>query len=400
MNLDKIREEFPMLKYWIFLNAGGMMIPGKYWLKAAHEFFDLQEKGRMDSGDVATHPFLSGRAMHAKEEAAKLIHAGKEEVTNMYRVMTASNMVINDIINWEEGDNVVFTDLAYPSIPFILKNINRSKGVELRRIENHNGKIHMSDLEDNVDDGTRLVCINRTTPFCGFTYDVEEVCKIAHERGALVLDDAFQAVGAIDVDVKRDDVDILLSGSYKWQCGPEGAGIFYIKKRLIDEFECSFRNYLTAQFPGEIPFNLPGHDNLSSWDYPVRKNADRFDQGACVGEVLFAWDATLKYLNDLGAKNIQKRVRKLGEYLIRKLQDIGCRVFTPIEPTERHGLIVYTTGRRQRDLDSFDAFINQPKPIKTSIRYLGGVGGIRVCTHFFNTEQDIDRLIEVQKEFV
>lgn len=200
MNLDKIREEFPMLKYWIFLDAGGMMIPGKYWLKAAHEFFDLQEKGRMDSGDVATHPFLSGRAMHAKEEAAKLIHAGKEEVTNMYRVMTASNLVINVIINWEGG-------------------------------------------------GQR--CFHRFGVSLDF-FHIEEY-KQEQRSGALVLDDVFQAVGAIDVDVKRDGVDILLNGSYKWQCGLEGAGIFYIKKRLIDEFECLFRNYLTAQFPGGIP---------------------------------------------------------------------------------------------------------------------------------------------------
>lgn len=400
MNLDKIRQDFPMLKYWTFLNAGGMMIPGKYWLKAAHEFFDLQEKGRMESGDIASHPFLSGRAMHAKEEATKLIHAEKEEVTNMYRVMTASNLILNDMISWEKEDNVVFTDLAYPSIPFILLNLSRKKGVELRRVENDDGKIHMSDIEESVDDDTRLVCINRATPFCGFTYDVEEVCKIAHEKNALVLDDAFQAVGAIDVDVKKDDVDILLTGSYKWQCGPEGAGILYIKERLIDEFESSFQNYLAAQIPGEIPFTLPDHDNISSWDYPLRNDADRFDQGVCVGDILFAWDATLKYLNDLGPKNIQKRVRLLGGYLIEKLRDIGCKVLTPIEPKERHGLIMYTTGSYKRDLDSFNAFTNQAKPIKTSMRYEGRIGGIRVCTHFFNTEEDIDRLIEVQKTLI
>ncbi|MEA2090207.1 MAG: aminotransferase class V-fold PLP-dependent enzyme [Thermoproteota archaeon] len=400
MNLDKIREDFPLLQYWTFLNAGGMMIPGKYWLEAAHEFFDFQEKGRIDPWDIASHPFLSGRAMHAKEEAAKLINAKKREVTNMYRIMTASNLIINDMLDWKKGDNVVFTDLAYPSIPFILLNLSRKKGVELRRVENDNGKIHMSDLDKKVDDDTRLVCINRTTPFCGFTYNVEEVCKIAHERNAFVLDDAFQAIGVIDVDVKKDDVDFLLTGSYKWQCGPEGAGIFYVKENLIDELECSFQNYLAAKIPGEIPFTLADHDNISSWDYTLRNDADRFDQGVCVGEVLFAWDATLKYLNDLGPKNIQKRVRMLGGYLIEKLRDSGCKVLTPIEPEERHGLIMYTTGRYKRDSDSFNTFASQPKPIKVSIRSAGGIGGIRVCTHFFNTEEDIDRLIEVQKKLI
>jgi selenocysteine lyase/cysteine desulfurase len=59
-----------------------------------------------------------------------------------------------------------------------------------------------------------------------------------------VLNDAIQSVGAIDVNVKKDDVDFFLTGSYKWQCGSEGTGIFYMKQELIDKFEPEFRNYM------------------------------------------------------------------------------------------------------------------------------------------------------------
>jgi len=67
--------------------------------------------------------------------------------------------------------------------------------------------------------------------WCGFTYDMRAVSDIAHEHGAYVLNDAIQSVGAIDVDVKKDDVDFLLTGSYKWQYGPEGAGARVDNKR-------------------------------------------------------------------------------------------------------------------------------------------------------------------------
>lgn len=407
MGMEKYRDEFPLLKHWIYLNAADLMIPGKYWLDATREAINFQESGVMEDykGDVATHPFLTQTFFETINRAAKLIHAKKSEVTNMYRIMTATNLVVNDLIEWEKEDNIVFTDLCYPSMPYIFKHLSRKKGVELRRIENVNGEILMSDLEEKIDDKTKLVCINRTTPFCGFTYNVKEVCKIAHEHNALVYDDSFQALGAIDIDVHKDDVDFLVSGSYKWQCGPEGAGVFYIKEELIDEFDSSFRNYLWGDRPPGTPtFGNQGHDNVKSWDYPMVKNANRFEQGIVVVPSLFGWNATLKFYEKIGIENVERRVRELGGYCIQKLQDIGCKVLTPTEPEKRHGLILYTTGSWEKDSKSFNRMHVSPpfgeKPIKVSLRSMGGIEGIRVSNHFFNTEEDIDKLIEVQKKLM
>ena len=61
----------------------------------------------------------------------------------------------------------------------------------------------MEDMEKLVDDKTKMVIVDRTTAFCGFTFDMKEVSRIAHARGALVLDDAMQTLGAVDIDVKR-----------------------------------------------------------------------------------------------------------------------------------------------------------------------------------------------------
>lgn len=401
-DIDKIREEYDLLKYCVFLNAAMRMIPGNYWLKASQDFLDFQRRGRVELCDVINRPFLPPTYYECLERAAKLIHAKPNEVTYMYRVVTAANLIIN-MLDWKKTDNIVFTDLAYPSIPFILLGLQKKTGVELRRIKNVSGEILMSDLEEKVNENTKLVCINHTTPCCGFTYDVKEVCRIAHKNNALVLDDAFQALGAIEIDVHKDNVDFLISGSYKWQCGPEGAGVFYIREDLIEKFDDGWRNYWTAEYPGSIPFTLPDHDNIKSWDYPTIKSAERFNQGICVGPSIFGWNETLKFLDNLGAKNIEQRVRKLGGYLIEKLQDTGCQVLTPIEPERRHGLIVYTTGSFESDLESYNRFTHPPqgeKPIIVSRLAVGGIGGIRVSTHFFNTEEDIDTLIKVQRELM
>ncbi|MBS7630007.1 aminotransferase class V-fold PLP-dependent enzyme [Candidatus Bathyarchaeota archaeon] len=494
-------EEFPMLKHWVFLDAANAMIPARYWLNAIRECLNIYEFAPYGQAD---HPFLTVVFKECIQRAAKLIHAKECEITNIYRVMTAANLIINDLIEWRKGDNVVFSDLDYPSIPFILMNLQKKKGVELRRIRNMNGEIPMDALEKNIDDRTKLVCVNRTTPWCGFTYDVKEVCRVAHEHGSLVLDDSIQSIGAIDVDVHKDDVDFLLTGSYKWQCGPEGAGIFYIKEELIDDFDPDFRNYIWSEVPGGIPFSrldhdnltswnyplvknanrfdmgvcvtpilfgwnatlkfyervgiekvernvrrmgdycfsnslsgpegagifyikeeliddfdpdfrnyiwseVPGgipfsrldHDNLTSWNYPLVKNANRFDMGVCVTPILFGWNATLKFYERVGIEKVERNVRRMGDYCIDRLHESGCRVLTPVDPKKRHGLIVYTNGSYEIDsavYKKLDASWTYMKPIKVSFRGVGGIIGIRASCHFFNTKEDIDALVESQEK--
>jgi len=405
LNLELYRKEFPVLKYWVYLNTADQAPPGKYWIKAMRECLTLYEAGRISDAppyDPATHPFLTPVFFECIKRAAKLLHAKESEVTNIYRVMTHANFIINDLIKWEHGDNVVFSDLDYPSIPYILLGLRR-KGVELRRVKNVNGEILLSDLERAVDDKTKLVIINRTTPWCGFTHNVREVVKIAHKHGAYVLDDAFQAAGAIDINVHAEDIDFLLTGSYKWLLGPEGAGILYVREDLIEKLEPSFRNYIWADTPTGIPFSSPNHDNLKHWDYPLVNNANKYDLGVCVTPILFGWNATLKFIEKIGMNSIESKVRKLGTYCINRLHEIGVKVVTPEDPRKRHGLIVYTTGNHRLDMRSYERLNSGApgeKPVKVSLRYVGGIGGIRISCHFFNTKDDIDQLIEVQKKIL
>ncbi len=407
MNLREIRKQFPLLKHTVYLNSADQAPPGRYWIDAIRKSLNLLEAGSIEDTPpygFATHPFLSNIFFEVIEKGAKLIHAHRDEVTNNYRIMTAANMIINDIIQWERGDNVVFTNLDYPSIPFILLGL-RKRGVELRRVEHKNGIIPIDEMEKMIDDRTKLMVINRTMPWSGFTYaNVREISSIAHEHGAYVLDDAFQATGAIDIDVHRDEVDFLLSGSYKWQCGPEGAGILYVRREIIENVEPDFRNYLWVDLKGEIPFSTEDHDNLSSWDYPLQKNANKFEMGTVVTPILFGWDATLDFLLNTGIEEIEKRVRSLGDYAYTRLSEEGFSLITPESRENRHGLIVYTSGNAKRDREIYTN-LNSPKspqdrPIKLTLRYAGGIGGIRISTHFFNTKEEIDTLIERQRKIL
>jgi selenocysteine lyase/cysteine desulfurase len=226
---------------------------------------------------------------------------------------------------------------------------------------------------------------------------MKSIADIAHEHGALVVDDAYQAVGPLDVNVHDIDVDFLLVGSQKWLCSPAFAGIFYIKKSLIDEFEPTYRYYNQVEeaFVNEPPWVHPESDNIASYDKPLYSTADKFYRGCVAESALWGFNASLEYFNELGGGNREERVLKLSGYLIDRLRELGVKVNTPLEPTERGGLVSFTTGRHELDVKSYQAL--RDESIIVALRYQKGVGGIRVSTHFFNTEEDIDRLIEVQK---
>jgi cysteine desulfurase/selenocysteine lyase len=412
MNFESTREQFPHLDDVIYLGAAGSAPFNLVVYKAILECWNRRRYGSSLGG--TEHAWFSEKDTLARVEAGKLVNADPDEICHLSRVVQGLNMV-RDILGynepWRVGDNVVMTDQAYPSTGHTFLALRRY-GVELRVIRNKNGRIMIGDMEKAVDEKTRLVAINRTSVGSGFTYDVAKVCDIAHERGAFVVDDAIQTIGSMVVDVHRDDVDFLITGSYKWQCGPPEAGFMYVKRKLCEELMPSFWSYINVDRGPDVkgmakfPFGARDHDSVKTYDYPFPGNAQRFEPGTTATDELWGWHAALKWLNELGKENIEKNNLKLGLYLSDQLESLGLKVLTPGEPepdtlnTHRHALTMYTTGDYEKDLKTIqetrESYI---LPIRgPTMKYQGGFGGVRVSPHFYNTHEEIDLYIEALKK--
>lgn len=187
-------------------------------------------------------------------------------------------------------------------------------------------------------------------------------------------------------------------GSEKWLCCPASAGIFFIKNELVEKFEPSYRfyNQVEEAFTGDPPWVFPESDNITSYDKPLYRTADKFYRGCVAESALWGFHAALDYFNALGGKRREERVLNLSGYLIEGLMDLSLKVNTPREPSNRGGLVSFTTGKHALDVESHRV-LNE-ESIVTALRYQKGVGGIRVSTHFFNTEEEIDRLLKIQKK--
>lgn len=375
-DIERIREDFPILKYktW-FATAGYGPTLRPVWEAVKSCWGFKLHDSRVDQPD-------------AKGEAARLLHADEDELCWITRVTQGLNMV-RSMTELRRGENVVVTDLAYPSNLFVWLPL-REQGVEIRRIENREGEIAPADFEKAVNDSTRVVSISHTEWASGLTYDLKALSEIAHDHGALLVVDAYQSVGAVDVD-------FLVTGAGKWLCCPTQSGIFYVRGDLIGDFDPAYRYYgrVEEAFRHGPRWVGPTHDNIADYDKPLVERAEKFDRGCVSSDALWGLHAALRYFNDLGMENIERRVRRLSGLLIDGLLGLGCRVNTPLEPERRGGLVTYSTGSHELNKRSYETLV--ARNVLVFLRYSGGVGGIRASPHFFNTEAEIDKLLSIQK---
>ena len=123
------------------------------------------------------------------------------------------------------------------------------------------------------------------------------------------------------------------------------------------------------------------------------KDVEKYNQGLLGEDALWGFHASVEYFNRIGLENIQNRNRKLSGYLMEKLNNLEIKVNTPSDPERRGGLVTFNMGSHQMNQKLFKSL--KDEGVIVALRYAGGVGGIRVSTQFYNTEEDIDKLYEV-----
>lgn len=387
MEFCQTRKDFPILEKMVYLNSaatGPLLKPVQDavigWWKAREEaqYVDMPDP---------------------RIPAAELIYCEMDDIALVHRASQGVN-IVSGLVKPGKGENIVLTDLSYPSSVYPWAGYEE-KGAEIRRIPNTDGLIELADFEKSIDDSTKIVCLNRVEWTSGQRHDVKAISEIAHDHGALVLDDAFQAVGAVDVNVKDDDVDFLVFGGEKWLCHAGRAAVLYVKPELVERYEPEYRFYwrVYKNFQWSYaPWDKPVHDNIDSWKGELVKTAERFDPGCVAEAAQCGFDASLRYFTKLGPKKIERKVLDLNRYLIDGLTDLGVDVNTPDDQGKRAGIVTYTLDRYEDNVGSYE--VMKKEGINVAHRYTGGVGGIRVSPHFFNTEEELDMVIEVQRKYL
>lgn len=214
----------------------------------------------------------------------------------------------------------------------------------------------------------------------GFKFDLGAVSEIAHRHGAHLIVDAIQSLGAMPVDVKHDDVDFLSAGCYKWMLGPLGIGYLYVRQEFIEKFEPPFIGW------GSVKPEV--FETIDAWEIRhlnLSETASRFEVGTPSRVSVCGAVAALNLLLNTGIGNIEKCVLRLTDHLIERLMEKGLRLQTSLEPECRSGIVNFLIDNPQERTN---------KLAEKGIIVSAMSHGIRVSPHFYNTEEEIDKLVE------
>ncbi|MCW4049775.1 MAG: aminotransferase class V-fold PLP-dependent enzyme [Candidatus Bathyarchaeota archaeon] len=359
--MKMFREPFPITDEVVYMNVANHGPPSTPVKKAIETF--LEDWDRLSRhGDV--------KVKEANASFAKLINADKEEVACQPNTSRGLAPVAASL-GLGKGDNVVTNDLENWANVYPWTNL-KAKGVEVRRVYGRDGAIQLEDIEKQVDDRTRVVSISQVQWLTGARHHLKPLADLVHDHGGYLVVDGIQAAGALKVDVKREDVDFYACGSYKWLLGPSGAGFLYARRELLDRIH-----------PVEYGYRAIKKHSL---DGPtLKETAEKLEFGEPSYLSFVGTKASIDLMNRLGLEEIENQILKLSQHLYDGLTELCVKLVSPEDKSLRSGVVSFTTKDTENHFKALkdEGFVISLRP-----------AGIRVSTGFYNTMEEVDKLLE------
>lgn len=375
--IEHIRHEMPATTAHAYLNTGTFGPVPNCVLQASEErLHEEYQQGRLGLWEASFAIFDNTRT-----RVAHLLNADKDEIALTANTGEGMNIVSYGI-NWQQGDEIITTNHEHHNALGPLYQIRDRYGAVL----------HIADLgpvgerpvleaiANLVTPRTRLIVLSHVLWTTGIILNISEVSAMGREFGIPVLVDGAQSAGAIPVDVKALGVDFYAIPGQKWLCGPDGTGALYVRRKALSSLASTYVSLFSVK-----------HEEGVEWE--LHESAQRFEMGGRHPAAVAGQAAALQWLEEtVGYPWIFERIRALNTYAYTALQSIpGLKMLTP---RPMSGLLSFTL--EGRDVKEVVTQLREKHGIY--IRDISSLACLRVSTGFYNTEEEVDRLVQALKE--
>ncbi len=374
-DLLRYREEFPITETCAFLSHAAVSPLNR---RAGIAVREHVEKVQRLSFQVMYNEFVE-LFKQMRERVVSLINArSMDEVAIMPNTATGINTAAMSL-PLQAGDNVLVLDGDYPANVYPWQNL-AYRGIFTKVVPQHQGGLDVAALEQRIDTRTRVIALSTVMFATGFRNDIAAVGKLCKERGIFFVVDGIQSLGAFPMDVQAYHIDFLAAGSQKWLLSAPGCGFLYCRQELFDRL-----------VPGAYVGAASVVDSSNYLDYNLTfpQNAERFHLGTPNIMGMVALNATLALLLEVGIDGISGRILHLVDVLLRALLERGYEPVASTEPAHRSGIVVV----RVPDAEKVSASMGEHNVVVTARG-----GGVRIAPHFYNTEDEVLRVVEVLDE--
>jgi cysteine desulfurase/selenocysteine lyase len=362
-----IQQNFPTLSQMTYLNNAATGIPPMSCIKAMKQYLEDRISVRRSVEDTERE---------LKELLALLaeLQGGKKEQYGLSPNTTSGINSFAHSIDYPEGSNIVLCDLEFPANYVPWQNVSRLCGPELRVVKSRDGAASLDSFKEQIDEDTRVVAVSQVQFSSGFRADLKGLAEAVHSVGGYLVADVIQAIGWAETDFEKENVDFAAGHAAKWLLGPIGAGYIYVSKEAVDK--------LTPRFLGW--WGVTEMEEYSYFEREPLPNARKFQIGSpsLVGYVGMV--ESIKTMMEVTSMDREQAAMGNADYLRERLSE--------------KGLSCYDFGKKNNspivscaldDAEEFNKRILKEK-IYCSVRD----GRLRVSPHFYNTTEEIDRLVD------
>jgi isopenicillin-N epimerase len=372
----EMRKQFLIPADEIYLNNGTVGSSPAPVLRAIFDGYTTTE--RMDQQDPEDYPIWGYASWNEfRDPLAVFVGCHRDEIA-LLRNATEANSYIANGIDMKPGDEVLMTDQEHPGgeHPWNLKAKRYGvvvKRVTLPRPVNDANQV-LNLFNDAITARTRIIFFSHITTFSGVVLPAKELCALARSKGILSAVDGAHVPGMMRLNVNDLGCDMYSSSPHKWLQAPKGSGFLYVRDEVID------RLWNTIVTEG--------------WD-DTKIRAERFQRiGSSNVPALWGLRASVKLANDIGLDRIERRHRKLADYMLDEMKKRGAESWTSPDPALRCAIVSVNVPPVPRmDLENW-----LWKTHKIRIRG-GDPHKLRLSTPYYLQKKDIDRFLEKFDEY-
>jgi selenocysteine lyase/cysteine desulfurase len=362
------RQRFPILQSKVFLNncsKGALSLDVR---RAYQQYLDDWEQ-LGSPWELWVHKLEQVRHLFGR-----LIGAQQEEVAVATSVSQAVSSLASCFDFRGQRNKIVVDDFAFPAVAQVW-HAQEVRGGEVVHAGAAGSSIPLSRYEELIDERTAIVSLAHVCYRNGVKQDVAAVAELAHRKGALVLLDAYQSLGAEPIDVRALGADLLVAGALKYLLGSSGLAWLYARKELLPNLLPSSGGWFTQAniFAMDIYHHSPS------------PTARRFEAGTPPVPNIYAGIAGLQIIDEVGLDAISSQIRLLTDAVKVGAMRRGLQLATPVDPS-KHGPLIAIRSHR---VDLLVRRLEQGGIITSSRD-----GNLRISPHFYNTLEDVERLFE------
>ncbi len=313
-------------------------------------------------------------------KVAQSLNAHPDEIVLGENATVGINIIANGI-DWRPGDNVILSTHEHPGNRIPWYNFIKRYGLQLRFLEVNNDTDRMvEDLPRLIDARTRLISLSHVSRRTGLRFPAKEMTALAHDHNVPVLWDGAQSYGAIPVDVRDLDCDFYTFSGHKYIMAPQGTGGCYIRRDRIDWVKPSWIGS-HSQKDFDLVGGLTLLDEAKRFEFGTRNLAD---QGG-FGKALDLWAA-------IGWPNVFAAIASYTDKMKAALQQSVPNLIleTPL-PYEQSAGIVTVSLPGFTSAGIYTSLLEHERVLVSSLEK--DTSMIRISTHVFNTDEELDRLI-------